>query len=82
MIKPIEFFTYWTLDEVAECIGGLPRELYAKLWRLMPEDAPAQGEWPEPDSPDRDARSILAKWGEFEPAEQALLNELGAKYAM
>ena len=60
-----------TLDEVAECTT-VSRETYAALWRAMPPDdeIPPQGEWPEPDSPDRRARSLEKHWDRLTEEQQ------------
>jgi len=58
-----------TLDEVAECLP-VSRETSAALWALIPPDGPPQGEWPEPDSPDRLHRSLFKHWDKLTEAEQ------------
>jgi hypothetical protein len=70
-----------TLDEFAECFDGVTKELYRKLWETMPDDKdiPPRGEWPEPDSSDRVARSLKKHWGKFTPEEQALINKIAAQ---
>ncbi|HBT4799499.1 TPA: hypothetical protein MB324_004105 [Klebsiella pneumoniae] len=30
-----ELLSYWTVDEVAECIDGVGEELYRKLWSFI-----------------------------------------------
>ena len=43
---------YVTLDEIAECWEGISASMQSRLWDLIPPGGPAQGERPEPDSPD------------------------------
>ena len=34
-IKMPEGLTYWTADEVAECLSGIGPALYSKLWDIL-----------------------------------------------
>ena len=36
-IEMPEGLTYWTADEVAECINGIGTDLYRKLWEILAE---------------------------------------------
>jgi len=36
-IKMPEGLTYWTADEVAECLGGIGPDLYRRLWNILSE---------------------------------------------
>lgn len=58
-----------TLDEVAECLD-VKRDTGAACWALIPPDGPPQGEWPEPDSPDRVHRSLKSHWDKLTEAQQ------------
>ncbi len=71
---------HMTLDEAAECLP-VSRETSRALWSLMPadKDIPPQGEWPEPDSPDRQARSLQKFWRDLSLKEQADILEAARK---
>lgn len=34
-MKQHEIISYWTPDAVAECVGEINKEVYAKLWTLV-----------------------------------------------
>lgn len=63
---------YTTLDEAAECLA-VSSATSAALWALMPDDKdiPPQGEWPEPDSANREVRSLRKFWGKLTQEQQA-----------
>jgi len=68
-----------TLDEAAECLT-VKSETRRKLWSLVPKDDEVPrgrrweqwcgSEWPEPDSPDRRARSLELFWSRLTEDEQ------------
>lgn len=75
MLVPNSLFDLWTADTVAECLSGVPRELYRKLWNdIVPmydgkQDAESRAA--------RDGSYCLAQfWEHLTPAEQSKLNEL------
>lgn len=35
-VKMPELVEYWKVDELAECLDGVGKELYAKLWSYVP----------------------------------------------
>lgn len=42
-VKMPELLKYWSVDELAECLDGVGKELYAKLWSYIP----AKGDGPK-----------------------------------
>lgn len=34
-VKMPELLSYWTVDEVAECIDGIGSDIYRKLWSFI-----------------------------------------------
>lgn len=36
-VKMPGLLNYWSVDELAECLDGVGKELYAKLWSYIPE---------------------------------------------
>lgn len=70
-----------TLDEAAECLD-LPSGASGRLWALIPPDPPNRsehdrmypdGEYPEPDHPNRVRRSIGTNWHRIDEADRVAL---------
>lgn len=79
-IKPNVLFQVWRPDEVAECLDGVPQELYIKLWNeLVPiYDKKAQ-ENIEDRGPEVDY-TLSEYWDKLTEEEQTLLNQLAVKH--
>jgi hypothetical protein len=85
MSKPADGLEFWSLDEVAECLSGIPIALSSKLWGILNDvpkgkRVPAGGDGsngtiefpPEPDAyPDT---KVTSHWDKFTPEEQHLIN--------
>lgn len=75
MIKPHFSFTLWTPDEVAECLEGVPTEIYQALWDIVPHYrcklTNAEREEPTPGTD-----CLADHWDRLTPEHQAKLNEL------
>ena len=76
MIKPHTQFMYWSADEVAECLSGIPEALYRRLWEITQEP---------PNTPGLDYREVNDSfnhclghtgWHLLTEDEQRLLNGL------
>ena len=78
--KPHELFSYNRADEIAECWGGIPEELYRKLWNDI---VPLQKKIPNlEDSGPHDHvgyENLAAHWSVLTETEQALLNALAVQ---
>lgn len=59
---------HWTLDETAECLD-LSTDLYGRLWGFVYQ-APPKGEFPEPDSPDREVNFLSRYWNDLTDTER------------
>jgi len=71
--KPNPLFEVWRADEVAECLEGVPQELYSRLWNDI---VPLQGEVIA-----RDGSWCLAKyWAKLTLKEQIALNIAACKH--
>ena len=74
-VTPDELFSFWTPDEVAECLD-VGDDLYAKLWKLVEEyRQPRQPEYPE----EKWVDGLKRFWNRFTPDEQRQLNEAARK---
>ena len=72
-IEPHSLFQIWRPDEVAECLDGVPDEIYRELWALVRH-------YEGTDPLVRDGSYCLATWwDELFPEDQAILNNLAAK---
>ena len=61
-----KMFTYWTPDQVAECVEGISDKAYADLWDKVRDVCPGPEngccEWPEPDAhPEQNMPAIWHK---------------------
>lgn len=75
-IRPHGLFTVWSPDQVAECIDGIPQELYVRLWDIVPEyDDKPRSEVPD----DFEERCLARWWDRFTEGEQLLLNDLATR---
>jgi len=64
-------FEVWSPDEVAECLEGIPADLYKKLWSIVSEyDSLPRSEVPD----DFGSRCLAKWWGKFTAEEQTNLN--------
>ena len=68
--RPNPLFEVWTADSVAECLTGVPEELYSKLWN---EIVPLQ---PENQGDNYNERCLAAFWAYLDTYERVLLNKL------
>ena len=79
-IKPNGLFTVWTADQVAECLDGVPMELYRKLWN---EIVPLQ-DGPNPNiedmGPEVGDDTLSAFWDKLTNEEQATLNRAATAF--
>lgn len=82
-IKMPEGLTYWTADEVAECLSGIGPDLYQKLWDILAEaknPTPLGGdgshgtvEQPHERYDENNDDKALHWWGKLTSAEQATI---------
>jgi hypothetical protein len=74
MLVPNSLFELWTADTVAECLSGVPSELYRRLWNdVLPHNATPY----DAEREALDGTNCLADlWHLLTPAEQSKLNEL------
>jgi hypothetical protein len=73
MLTPNSLFDVWSPDTVAECLEGVSRELYRRLWAIVPQyDGEPRSEVPD----DFDRRCVARFWDQFTDAERAELNRL------
>ncbi|EPJ5021519.1 hypothetical protein PVT16_004621 [Klebsiella pneumoniae] len=59
-VKMPELLSYWTVDEVAECIDGIGSDIYRKLWSFI-----------TPETDGKDAPLAEVAWGTFTDEEKA-----------
>ena len=73
-IAPHSLFNVWSPDTVAECLEGVPSELYRRIWNdIVPQyDGKPRSEVPD----DFDTRCLALYWEQFTDAERATLNAL------
>lgn len=76
--RPHPLFSVWSPDQVAECLEGVPQELYGKIWN---EIVPLYANQPHSEVPDDFSRRCLKKyWTKFTLKEQIALNILAVKH--
>jgi hypothetical protein len=82
MIKPHELFMYWSADQVAECMDGVPDDLCRKLYQVVEFAA---------NTPGLDYREVNdsfdhclghAGWRRLTDTERQLLNDLAIRYEL
>jgi hypothetical protein len=74
MLAPNSLFDVWSPDTVAECLPGVPSELYRRIWNdIVPQyDGKPRSEVPD----DFDTRCLALYWEQFTAEERATLNAL------
>lgn len=79
-VSPHHLFNVWSPDSVAECMDGVPKALYAKLWNeIVPMyDGKRRSEWNDDFSSFCLSRPEF--WGKLKTSEQLVLNALADKY--
>ena len=82
MIKPHTLFNYWSADEVAECLDGVPNELYHILWSItkVVSNTPGLDYREVPDSFDHCLGRPGNGWEKLAGEHQLLLNSLAKRY--
>ena len=77
MLVPNSLFELWTADTVAECLAGVPMDLYRRLWNdVLPHNATPY----DAEREALDGTNCLADlWHLLTPAEQTTLNACAAK---
>lgn len=76
-IEPHPLFKTWSPDEAAECLQGVPVNIYVKLWDQV-EKVPAPGE-----TPDTCFERGLAKvWDAFDDEDKRWLNSAAEAYML
>lgn len=72
MPTPNDLFDVWSPDQVAECLDGVPTELYSKIWNeIVPlYDGQERSEVPD----DFGKRCLKNYWDKFTEEEQNQLN--------
>lgn len=77
MVKPNELFKVWSPDDVAECLSGIPHDIYRKIWNeIVPlYDKEDKGEWNDTFT----SKSLSKYWDHFSEKEQKILNRLAEK---
>ena len=74
-IVPNTLFQAWRPDEVAECLSGVPVEVYQKLWDLVPLYEKQSRENIEDRGPEVDY-TLSEYWEHLDLEQKATLNEL------
>jgi hypothetical protein len=81
MIKSHHLFTLWRADEVAECLEGVPTELYQRLWNDFVALQKPIPNIEDTGPADHIGYECLAKyWDRLLEEEQRKLNELAAAH--
>lgn len=76
LVKPHPMFETWTPDEFAECVDGIPSELYQKLWSCVDKYDNRHRENIEDIGPSDviGINNTVTWWNEFTAEEQKMLN--------
>ena len=90
-IKMPDGLTYWTADEVAECLPGIGHDLYRKLWEILsdaknPTPMGGDGSNGTVETPDGRYDSdnddkTPQWWSKLAPADQAIIRDAYRKEA-
>lgn len=77
-IIPHDLFDVWSPDDVAECLDGLPDDLYRRLWSLTSEVPSLTASDETPDCQFK--RALANVWHHLTEREQVELNVLATRH--